>query len=169
MANIVLNLGLLGVASLAVLLSSGCDDSVPVPSMPRDPHCSNPMVFFDAGSATLSEAQRKRLTAYVVRDGAVCGINSNPAFKQRLVVIGYTDKTGSEAANEQLGMRRAQHVASGLIELGVSREYLCVGSKGSQSPLVHAAGVEPQNRRVDVTRILFQEPCPAGTVSAEGG
>lgn len=169
-ANIVLNRARFTsyIVVLAAVLVGGCADDVPPPPMPLNVHCGEPMLFFSAGAAELSETEHRRLAQYVGRE--VCQINPDPTRTRRLIVTGHADKSGSEVANEQLGMRRAQYVASGLIELGVAREYICVRSKGSTSPL--GTGVEPQNRFVriaaDFPASSRQEPCPAGTFPPAG-
>ncbi len=107
------------------------------------------MLFFDAGSADLSQANRKRL-ADTIRSGEVCTFNPDPRRRLVFHVIGHTDTSGSDVANQQLGLRRAQNVADYLIELGVAREYICVSSKGSKSLMMLRDGLAPENRRVEI-------------------
>ena len=81
---------------------------------------------------------------------------------------GHTDKAGDEAANEQIGMRRAQNIAQLMIDLGYAREYICVRSVGSKQPLLlNAPSREPLNRRVELYHQHMKdsgEQCPAGYV-----
>ena len=119
------------------------------------------MSFFGPGSADLSQQGRKWL-GEAFSGGGVCSIDPSPTIRRSFHVIGHADGSGSAAANEQLGLRRAQNVADYLIELGVAREYICVSSKGSKSLLVRLDSPEPQNRRVAVEVTLLkpgQEPC----------
>ena len=77
-------------------------------------------------------------------------MQSNP--QTRLVIEGYTDSTGSLATNEVLSQRRADAVASALIERGVSGQNLRAVGKGESLPVASnatAAGRQ-QNRRVEV-------------------
>ncbi len=66
-------------------------------------------------------------------------------------VAGHADKTGAEAGNEQLALRRADVVAKYIVDRGVPREHICVRGKGSRLPLIPVQGAEPQNRRVEVS------------------
>ena len=119
------------------------------------------MGFFDPGSADLPQARRKML-ADAFRPGEVCAINPDPRRRLVFHVTGHADGSGSEIANEQLGLRRAQNVADYLVELGVAREYICVSSRGSKSLLVKTDGPEPQNRRVEIVARQLnpgQAPC----------
>ncbi len=101
-------------------------------------------VLFDTGQATLkpgSVAVLDRLAAYM---------QSNP--QTRLLIEGHTDSTGSVATNEELSQRRADAVASALIQRGVSAQNLRAVGKGEGLPVASnatAAGRQ-QNRRVEV-------------------
>ncbi|EWC43180.1 OmpA family protein [Stutzerimonas stutzeri] len=69
-----------------------------------------------------------------------------------VTVIGHTDTLGHRAANEQVGLRRAQAVAELLRTKGLEAMELRVESHGERNPLVATpdATVEPRNRRVEV-------------------
>jgi outer membrane protein OmpA-like peptidoglycan-associated protein len=101
-------------------------------------------VLFDTGRATLkpgSVAVLDRLAVYM---------QSNP--QTRLIIEGHTDSTGSVATNEELSQRRADAVATALIERGVAAENLRAVGKGESLPVASnatAAGRQ-QNRRVEV-------------------
>ena len=119
------------------------------------------MVFFGPGSADLPQVSRKRLADWL-HPGEVCTINPDPTRRLVFHVTGHTDTGGSDVANEQLGLRRAQGVADYLVELGVAREYICVRSKGSKSLLMLRDGLSLENRRVEIAITLLkpgQEPC----------
>jgi outer membrane protein OmpA-like peptidoglycan-associated protein len=101
-------------------------------------------VLFDTGRATLKPgamAVIERLAAYM---------QSNP--QTRLVIEGHTDSTGSAATNEALSQRRADAVASALIQRGVSAQNLNAVGKGPDLPVASNATAEgrQQNRRVEV-------------------
>ena len=118
---------------------------------------SGAAVYFDPGSATLTERSRSAIDDFItdynqrVRD---CG------GPRDVWVAGHTDSTGSEAANEALSSQRAKIVADMLVEGGIPRERLeFVAGFGSRQPLIvlppnpteaeraHARG---QDRRVDI-------------------
>lgn len=69
-----------------------------------------------------------------------------------VTVIGHTDTLGHRAANEQVGMRRAQRMAELLRARGLEAMELRVGSHGERNLLVATpdATAEPRNRRVEV-------------------
>ncbi len=78
------------------------------------------------------------------------------AIKQRgsrdISVNGHTDRSGDEAYNMRLSIRRAEKIRDMLVERGVSGEYISVDSHGEGNPVVPTEdGVaEPQNRRVEI-------------------
>lgn len=69
-----------------------------------------------------------------------------------VTVIGHTDTLGHRAANEQVGLRRAQAVAELLRTRGLEAMELHVESHGERNLLVATpdATAEPRNRRVEV-------------------
>ena len=148
----------------SLLIGSACSEPSETPPSPRPPHCRVPFVFFGLGSADLSQQDRQRL-AQMFRRGdrdQVCNIDPDPTNRRVYHVIGYTDTSGSDVANEQLGLRRAQGVADYLVELGVAREYICVRLRGSKSPMILRDGLAPDNRYVEIVPTLMKpgrEPC----------
>ncbi len=69
-----------------------------------------------------------------------------------VVVIGHTDKVGTDAANDPLSRQRAEVVRNALIARGVAAENVVVIGRGKRDPVVPTAdGVsEPRNRRVEI-------------------
>jgi len=69
-----------------------------------------------------------------------------------VTVIGHTDTLGHRAANEQVGLRRAQAIAELLRARGLEAMELHVESHGERNLLVATpdATAEPRNRRVEV-------------------
>jgi outer membrane protein OmpA-like peptidoglycan-associated protein len=115
------------------------------------------MVFFANGSADLSESEAKRLKSFVSdKPGAGCALNPDPRRKGMFLVTGYTDGSGSDDANQRLGLKRAQTVANQLIESGFARERLCVRSGGRRRLIVQTDSAEPQNRLVTIDRQVGQ-------------
>lgn len=69
-----------------------------------------------------------------------------------VTVIGHTDTLGHRAANEQVGLRRAQGIAELLRARGLEAMELRVESHGERNLLVATpdATAEPRNRRVEI-------------------
>lgn len=66
----------------------------------------------------------------------------------RFRVFGHTDKVGSNAYNQRLGLRRAQAAVAYLSSLGISRSRLeAVVSYGETRPLIDTNAEEVRNRR----------------------
>ena len=119
----------------------------PVPVV-SNPLCDNKIagiVFFDFDSSTPPDEAGQTVDV-VARNLATCGWAG-------LSVAGHTDRSGSDAYNDALSMRRAQAVVAMLQSRGVSPNSLTVTALGEGEPRVPTAdGVrEPQNRRVEIT------------------
>jgi outer membrane protein OmpA-like peptidoglycan-associated protein len=101
-------------------------------------------LYFLTGTETLTAESQAQLPAIF------------DAIRERhstdVAVTGHTDTTGDPASNYQLGLRRAQMVASLLIARGLGESDLFVASHGEADLLVKTArGVaEQRNRRVEV-------------------
>jgi len=69
-----------------------------------------------------------------------------------LVVVGHTDKVGSDQFNDALALRRAEAVRTALIGRGVAPGNIVAVGRGKREPLIPTAdGVaEPRNRRVEI-------------------
>jgi outer membrane protein OmpA-like peptidoglycan-associated protein len=69
-----------------------------------------------------------------------------------IVVIGHTDRTGTEDFNDNLARKRAELVASRLVASGVPPDRIEVAARGERELLIPTAdGVsEPRNRRVEI-------------------
>ena len=69
-----------------------------------------------------------------------------------VAVVGHTDTMGTRQANVALGMRRALMVRDLLVNAGLARAMIEVGSHGEADLLVHTPDEtpEPRNRRVDI-------------------
>ena len=69
-----------------------------------------------------------------------------------LVVVGHTDKVGSDVFNDALALRRAEAVRTALIARGVASANIVAVGRGKREPLIPTAdGVaEPRNRRVEI-------------------
>lgn len=102
------------------------------------------IIFFDWNQSSLtSEAQS------ILRNAVATFRNNGQAM---IAVAGYADKSGADAYNDQLSMRRAEAVKSFLLQEGVQAQTISTEAFGERNPLVETAdGVrEPQNRRVEI-------------------
>jgi outer membrane protein OmpA-like peptidoglycan-associated protein len=78
-------------------------------------------------------------------------IAARPAAE--VVVVGHTDRVGSEEQNDALSRQRAERVARLLQEAGIAGDRLRLAGRGEREPLVATEDEvpEPRNRRVEVT------------------
>lgn len=69
-----------------------------------------------------------------------------------VVVIGHTDRKGSDASNDQLSLRRAYTIRDWLIEQGIPRAAISTAGRGEREPLVPTEDEveEVRNRRVEI-------------------
>jgi OmpA-OmpF porin, OOP family len=70
-----------------------------------------------------------------------------------IVVIGHTDRVGTDEANDELSLQRAERVKSDLVAQGIVADRIRAAGRGEREPLVPTAdGVEEsRNRRVEVS------------------
>ncbi|MEQ9258833.1 MAG: OmpA family protein [Roseovarius sp.] len=97
-------------------------------------------VNFEFNSTQLDGAARATL------DQQAAFIRHYPEVRFR--VYGHTDAVGSDAYNQQLGLRRAHMVVNYLVSRGISRSRLeAMVSYGERQPLIVSQGRERRNRR----------------------
>ena len=113
----------------------------PAPAQPAPPSF---MVFFDFDRSDLSAQAQSTIQqaagAYKTKGSA------------RVTATGHADKSGPDAYNMALSLRRANTVKDALVRNGVPATAIAVVGRGESMPLVQTAdGVrEPQNRRVEI-------------------
>ncbi len=112
---------------------------IPQPSLTRSVDLD-----FETGSSTLlpdSEAQLKELARAFASDPAAS-----------VLVNGYTDNTGSAAANLRLSQKRASAVKADLVGMGIPADRLVAKGFGEENPLADNDTAEGRktNRRVSV-------------------
>ncbi len=102
------------------------------------------MVFFDFDRSNLS-AQAES----TIQQAAAAYKSKGSA---RVTATGHADKSGPDAYNMALSLRRANAVKDSLVRNGVPATAIAVVGRGESMPLVQTAdGVrEPQNRRVEI-------------------
>jgi outer membrane protein OmpA-like peptidoglycan-associated protein len=97
-------------------------------------------VTFDFNSTALDGAAKTALNQQVA------WLKSHPHV--RMTIVGHADKVGSDAYNDQLGMRRARAVVAYMAGHGISRGRLdAVESRGENEPVVQTEERERRNRR----------------------
>jgi outer membrane protein OmpA-like peptidoglycan-associated protein len=78
-------------------------------------------------------------------------VNQRPAAE--VIVVGHTDRVGSDQQNDALSLQRAERIRVELVGLGVTGERIQTVGRGEREPLVATADevAEPRNRRVEIT------------------
>ncbi len=110
----------------------------------RDAAPASFMVFFDFDRSDLSSVAQATIQqaagAYKTKGSA------------RITAIGHADRSGPEAHNMALSLRRANSVKDALVRNRVPDNAIVTVGRGESMPLVQtAAGVrEAQNRRVEI-------------------
>lgn len=117
------------------------------PADPPHPPLVLTDVTFATGSATLTATARVALRA--IADSLL----ARPPV--RLEIAGYTDDTGSRAANERLSLARAEAVRAFLVAAGVPADLLAARGYGPADPVASNDTAEgrARNRRVELHRV----------------
>ncbi len=102
------------------------------------------IVFFDF--------DRANLTAQAVTTIKQAAAAAKSGNRTRIGVTGHADRSGTDAYNMALSLRRANAVKDQLVREGIPAAGITVVGRGESQPLVPTAdGVrEPQNRRVEI-------------------
>jgi len=121
---------------------------LPPPPAERPAFCDEALagiVFFEFDSSVPPDSSAQTIDA-VAANYRTCGWQS-------LSVTGHTDRSGSDAYNNALSLRRAEAVAGILSARGIASGNLTVDAKGETQPRVPTPDGErnPQNRRVEIT------------------
>ena len=104
------------------------------------------IVFFGFDEDTLDEEARKILGQQAD------WLKAHP--EARILLDGHTDAVGSNAYNQDLGLRRARAVEAYLVSLGVADDRMdSVASRGEEELAVDTQSKERRNRRV-TTRVV---------------
>lgn len=101
-----------------------------------------PDLHFASGQVQVHRSERKAL------DAAAAWLKANP--EQLVILEGYTDVAGPQAANLALARRRAKWVMDYLIGKGIAASRITVVSRGESRPLCadRSAVCQERNRRV---------------------
>jgi OOP family OmpA-OmpF porin len=116
----------------------------PLPPQAAGPVAPSFMVFFDW--------DRSNLSAQALSTIKQAAASYKTKGSARITATGHTDKSGPDAYNLGLSLRRAATVKDALVREGVPATAIAVIGRGETQPLVQTAdGVrEPQNRRVEI-------------------
>jgi outer membrane protein OmpA-like peptidoglycan-associated protein len=114
------------------------------PPQPQPGVGKNYMVFFDFDRSNITDT-----AATTIRQAAN---DAKAGRSTRIGVTGHADRSGADAYNMALSLRRANAVKDQLVREGVPAAAIAVVGRGESQPLVQTAdGVrEPQNRRVEI-------------------
>ena len=109
-------------------------------------------ISFDTGSASIKPELR------AVLDPFASGLRGDPSA--RVVIIGHTDNTGSDAVNNPLSLERARSVRDYIVTRGVTSSRVETAGRGEREPIANNASDagRAKNRRVE---ILLSEPAPS--------
>ncbi|WP_342238411.1 OmpA family protein [Inquilinus sp. OTU3971] len=131
-------------AGLKYVFDFGPAAAEPAPETPADTGQRSYLVFFDFDSSRLTPEARS-----IVASAATDALRGEST---RIDVTGHTDRSGTDAYNQALSVRRAEAVRRELVSDGVADNLIIVRGVGESDPLVPTAdGVrEPQNRRVEI-------------------
>jgi len=109
-------------------------------------------ISFDTGSAAIKPQLRAVLDPFAnsLRDDSI----------DRLMIVGHTDSTGSDAVNNPLSLARAQSVRDYLVSRGVASARVETAGRGDREPVADNAtdAGRAKNRRVE---IFLREPAPS--------
>ena len=101
-------------------------------------------LYFDFDSAELKRDSWHELPALIA------AIKARTAGE--VTIIGYTDRSGPEAYNDGLGLRRAEMVRRQFVTAGIPVWMITVESYGPRDPFVASSRpFEPLNRRAEIT------------------
>jgi outer membrane protein OmpA-like peptidoglycan-associated protein len=102
------------------------------------------LLYFTTGTDELTEESKLEL------DRMLEELRRRPA--PDILVIGHTDRVGSELDNDRLSLQRAERVRSSLVAQGIAPGRIQASGRGEREPIVQTAdGVdEPKNRRVEI-------------------
>ncbi|MDH5537012.1 MAG: OmpA family protein, partial [Betaproteobacteria bacterium] len=69
-----------------------------------------------------------------------------------VLVIGHTDRVGSDPYNDRLSLQRSERVRGELVRLGIPEDRIRIAGRGEREPLVSTDDEipEPRNRRVEI-------------------
>lgn len=121
-------------------------------------------VLFASGKSSLLPIAQDKLNQ-------VAEALKQQASDQKIQVEGYTDSVGSDTANEELSLRRAQAVRDYLVTRGVPAEQIQAAGRGEANPIADNTTAEGRanNRRVEIVIQPSSTTASQGTTMGQGG
>jgi peptidoglycan-associated lipoprotein len=116
-----------------------------------------PDLHFASGRVEVQRSERKAL------DATATWLKANP--EQLVILEGYSDVAGSQAANLALARRRAKWVMNYLVGKGIAASRITVVSRGESAPLCaeRSTACQGRNRRV---HFLVRDPGPVQVIAS---
>ncbi|HEY6086436.1 MAG TPA: OmpA family protein [Burkholderiaceae bacterium] len=101
-------------------------------------------LYFVEGKDEFTDASKRTL------DGILAAIAERPV--PDLLVIGHTDRVGTDAYNDTLSRQRAEVVRNALLARGIAQDKVVAIGRGKREPIVPTAdgAAEARNRRVEI-------------------
>jgi OOP family OmpA-OmpF porin len=131
---------------------------VPAPAPRFQKYTLSVTELFAFDSAELQKSQPKL--------DEIANVLMNDSTIDDVLIVGYTDRIGSETYNQKLSERRAQAIKDYLVGRGVKAERLKAIGKGESSPIADCTGKKnvalikclAPNRRVEIEKITATRP-----------
>jgi len=100
--------------------------------------------IFDSNKSILKAPGKAKLNELITKIKLM-----NPHY---IIAIGYTDASGSDAANLKLSLRRAEAVKAYLVSKGIDKNRIATEGRGKSNPIADNKTKEgrAQNRRVEI-------------------
>jgi outer membrane protein OmpA-like peptidoglycan-associated protein len=118
------------------------------------------IIKFPLGTAALASSERSNLRNLVPKltwlQNSVAALHE----KLRLDVVGHSDATGAEGTNQSLSQRRADRVASELMQLGIPDDILHARGVASAEPVRSEDTEENRQFNRSVTFVVSASPSP---------
>jgi outer membrane protein OmpA-like peptidoglycan-associated protein len=127
---------------------AGCADNVEKAQATTwvidDPALNSYLVLFELDSSAIDSAGQEVIDQIL--------LDAPPSRSVRISVTGHADRTGPEAYNMALSLRRANAVGAALIAGGIAPDIITVAGRGESEPAVPTPDdvKERVNRRVEI-------------------
>jgi outer membrane protein OmpA-like peptidoglycan-associated protein len=124
------------------------------------------LVLFESGSAALDGSARAMLAAVAASFRQLRAAALELGYRADLELIGRTDATGTDAANQALSRLRVEAAQAGLAALGLARGELNGSGVGTSRPLPARKGADPSRVNRSVAFVVHLSPATAGRTGA---
>jgi OOP family OmpA-OmpF porin len=148
-----------GVAALEL---RGVTPTLPDDLAPLARQIEERLVLFDVGSAVPAGASVAVVDSVASSFGPLSGGIARLGYRTVLTLLGRTDASGSDAANQSLSRARAEVVRALLARRGVAVAAVTLVPLGTTDPLPAAAGLDDSGANRSVAFRIALEPLPGG-------